>query len=457
MSCGKDTCGDYAFLGGEIINKNSSYVVLMDDKKVIDTVNLDGNNRFIHKIESLSPGFYTFKHGDEVQMVLLEKGDSIMFRLNTFDFDESLVYTGKGAKKNNYLINDFLESEIEEKEVFKFCQLTPETFVQRLDSIRGSKNEQLLKFQKKYNPSPLFNKIAQANIDFSYFSSKEIYPFVHYGHDKKQILESLPKDFYAYRAKVNYNDDFFKDYHNYTSFLRSSFKNIGLVKHLKRSGKNGFKWMDLGYNLDRLEAIDSLVNHPEIKNELLYYFGISYLAKNKKVENNAIIVKSLLAKGTDKEKNDNIVSFNDAVMRLRAGAKFPDLDVLSLNTDAVNINEVFNQPSVVYFWSHVYKDFYESTHKKAKAFSKKYPGINFISVNIDSYSPDRWATSIRKRKCCSFKNEYMFVDPEASRRALALYPLSKVILVDGESTIVNGHTNMYDNGFEDELLALLDK
>ena len=53
-----------------------------------------------------------------------------MFRLNTLDFDESLVFTGEGAKKNNYLINLFLEHEKEEKSKgFKnrrFCKCNPE-------------------------------------------------------------------------------------------------------------------------------------------------------------------------------------------------------------------------------------------------------------------------------------------------------------------------------------------
>ena len=95
----KSSKGDYAYFGGEIINPSNNYVTLtnVNDKK--DTIYLDNNNRFLHKIDSLNPGMYTFAHGGEYQTILLEPNDSLLLRLNTNDFDESLVYTGKGAKK----------------------------------------------------------------------------------------------------------------------------------------------------------------------------------------------------------------------------------------------------------------------------------------------------------------------------------------------------------------------
>ncbi len=97
--------GDVAFLGGEIVNpKNKSVVLYNTDGKVVDSFKLDVNNRFKHKFKNLNPGLYSITHGGEYQLVLLEPNDSVMFRLNTYDFDESLVFTGKGAKKNNYLI-----------------------------------------------------------------------------------------------------------------------------------------------------------------------------------------------------------------------------------------------------------------------------------------------------------------------------------------------------------------
>ena len=145
FSCKKDK-DDFAFIGGEITNPNTNFVVISKADVILDTISLDKNNRFIYKINNLVSGIYTFKHGGEIQMVLLEPKDSIMFRLNTHDFDESLVFTGNGDKKNNYIINVFLQNEVEQKRIFKFCQLTPEKYQNQIDSLKAEKNLKLENF-----------------------------------------------------------------------------------------------------------------------------------------------------------------------------------------------------------------------------------------------------------------------------------------------------------------------
>lgn len=91
-------CGE-AYFGGEIINPNSDYLVLYDNTAPIDTIYLDENNRFSRKVENLNSGLHSFIHGGEYQIMVLEPNDSILLRLNTLDFDESIVYTGKGSKR----------------------------------------------------------------------------------------------------------------------------------------------------------------------------------------------------------------------------------------------------------------------------------------------------------------------------------------------------------------------
>ena len=196
---GNNSEDNYAYLGGEIMNPNSDFVVLSRAEEVIDTILLDHKNRFIYKINDLKEGLYTFYHGGEIQMVFLEPKDSLLFRLNTLEFDESPVFIGIGDKKNNYLINEFLENEIQEKKIFKFSQLNPNTYERRVDSLKALKLDKLNTFTTKYGSSPLFDKIANANINYAYYASKEVYPFVHHGDNKSQILKSLPKDFYNYR------------------------------------------------------------------------------------------------------------------------------------------------------------------------------------------------------------------------------------------------------------------
>ncbi len=455
IGCGKDSC-QYAVLGGEVINKNTDYVVLFNSDKIIDTVKLDGYNRFLYKIEDLNPGFYTFKHGGETQMVLLEPGDSLMFRLNTFEFDESLVYTGKGAKKNNYLINDFLKGEKEEKQVFRFCQMDPTDFDKLLDSIRIIKTSKLKAYQEKHNTSELFNKIAQANIDHGYYASKEIYPFVHYGRNKKKILDALPDDFYDYRTKVNYNDAFFKDYYNYRSFLKRSFNNIGLQVHLEHAKTPYQIWTNGCYNLCKMAVVDSLVTNPKIKDWLLYQYTMGFLSKNKNPKEAEKIMQFFLDKSKNEEKKDIILSFKESISKLKPGVTFPEIQLRNVGNELVNVKTITEKPTVVYFWSHLLKRHFNDSHELVMDLRKKYPEIEFISINIDDYSKDRWINTVMNNDLLK-RSEYIFEQPEQSYKELAIHPITKVYLLDQKNRIVNASTNMFSNKFEEELLGLISK
>lgn len=453
----KSESDDYAYIGGEIINPNADFVVISKADVVLDTIKLDTNNRFLYKVDHLETGIYTFKHGGEMQMVLLEPKDSIVFRLNTLDFDESLVFTGDGDKKNNYLINDFLHNEIEQKLIFKFCQLDPQSYVSKIDSLKAEKKSKLKMFQEKYNPSELFSKIANTSIEYNYYTNKEIYPFVHYGESKREILKSLPKDFYAYRKDINYNNDLNKDYFNYNSFLRSTFNNLALSEHLNHvDDSEEFTPKSLDYNLVRLKMVDSLITNQSIKNELLYNYTIYFLTKNTKLENNDVILKSFLSKSDDVENKSIVTSVVKSLNKLKPGNKFPDIQLLDLEDNEANINSLTGKPSVIYFWSNSFYDHFKDSHHKAKELTAKYPEINFVAINIDDENPRLCIESMKKNKL-SFQHEFKFKNPKEGRLSLAVYPMTKSIILDKENKIVNPNTNIFDIRFEEQLLGLINR
>ena len=86
---------EYTYFGGKIINPKSDYVTLHSQDHLIDSFPLNKQGKFLGKITDLNEGLYYFVHGNENQHVYLEPKDSLMLRLNTWDFDESIVFTGK--------------------------------------------------------------------------------------------------------------------------------------------------------------------------------------------------------------------------------------------------------------------------------------------------------------------------------------------------------------------------
>lgn len=459
FSC-KNDCNqkdvDYAYIGGEIINPNTNYIIISKDETILDTIKLDGRNRFIYKLKNLEEGIHTFRHGGEFQIILIEPADSLLFRLNTLDFDESLVFTGQGDKKNNYLINDFLENEKEERHIVRLCQLSPETYQNHVDSLKARKIKTFEKFKTKYDYSPLFEKIALSNINYSYYSNKEVYPFVHYGKNKAAILESLPEDFYNYRKDINYNSEFLSSYHNYNSFLRHHFSNLSLKMHDEHATTKSFNRMSVCYNLDRLKLIDSLVSNPAIKNDLLYHFTIKYLSmSNNELYNNAVL-KSYLSYSTS-DKNKNMISrYTESINNLKVGSTLPAVTLVNYNNEVLDLNKVLTKYTVITFWSNMYYQHFKKSHYKLKELREKHPEIHFVSINIDEYALNK-SKSMLEGNNFDKTYEYQFKYPKQATETLAVHPITKTFIIDKNKKIVNSNTNIFSIYFEKELLDLINK
>jgi len=447
---------NYAYIGGEIINPNTNYIVLSKDKIIIDTIKLDGRNRFLYKVKKLDEGIYTFRHGGEFQMILIEPADSLLFRLNTLDFDESLVFTGEGDKKNNYFINEFLQNEKEERYIVRLCQLNPNTYQNHLDSLKLRKVRSFENFKNKYEYSPLFEKIALANINFSYYSNKEVYPFVHYGKNKSAILESLPEDFYAYRKDINYNDEFLSSYHNYNTFLRHHFSNISLKTHDDHASIKTFNRKSLCYNLDRLKLIDSLVTNTTIRNDLLHHFSIKYISKSKNEEFNNAILKSYLSKSSNEEDKKMMTRYTKSINSLKDGSILPPTKLIDYKNNELEISSLISQSTVITFWSNTYYEHFKESHYKLKELKEKYPEVTFLAINVDQFGLNK-SKKILEGHQFDETHEYQFKYPKEASEIFAINPMTKTIIIDKQKNIVNSNTNIFSIYFEKQLLGLINR
>ncbi|MDO6761503.1 hypothetical protein Q4566_14925 [Tamlana sp. 2_MG-2023] len=459
FSCEKNAdnaANSCAYIGGEIINPSTNYVVLSKNQSILDTVKLNGVNRFIYKIDSLQPGLYTFKHGLESQIVLLEPKDSVFFRLNTLDFDESLVFTGKGDKKNNYLIEDFLFHEKEEKDIVRLSQLPPLEYEKKIDSIKAIKDTNLERFISKYEPSPLFVQIIEANNRYSYYSNKEVYPFAHHGRNKAKNLKGLPADFYNYRKTINYNDTVFSDYPNYQTFLKHNLSNLALKVHKNHDPGKSREAHAFCYNYGRLKLVDSLVTNSLIKDDLLYHFTLKYLSKSDNEENNKKILNFYRAKSSNASEKERMSRYAQSIHRLKNGSTLPTVNLVDYNNNALTLNSVIKELTVITFWSNVYYEHFKDSHYKIKELKIKYPDVNFISININDFGIAK-AKKILDTFNFNHAEEYQFENSEVASEKLIIYPITKVIIVDKDKKIIDSNSNIFSYKFEDNLLGLINR
>ncbi|NNK73625.1 MAG: hypothetical protein HKO94_10575, partial [Flavobacteriaceae bacterium] len=289
------SCGT-AYFGGEIINPNNDHIILYDSNEPIDTLYLDMSNRFSYTIENLNPGLYSFVHGGEYQVMLIEPNDSIMIRLNTYDFDESLVFNGRGSKKNNFLLGMFVEIEKQNRPMYEMGKkMEPKAFVGVLDSIRTKRKDELAAFQDKYQASPLFSKVSNACIDYDYFAHKEIYPFRYFGN-RYTSYSMLPEGYFEFRNEIDYNDEELKDFYPYYNFLFPHFNNLALGRYINQTKDTVFNRHSVHYNMSKLRLIDSLIGNESVRNNLLKYSTRNFLAYSSSDEESDVIYTSFMQK-----------------------------------------------------------------------------------------------------------------------------------------------------------------
>jgi hypothetical protein len=433
---------DYAFFGGEIINPSNNYITFSNVLGSKDTIYLDKNNRFLHKIDSLKPGLYSFTHGGEFQTILLEPNDSLLFRLNTSDFDESLVYTGKGSKKNNYLIKSFLNDEIENKEFMTNSHLEPEAFLEHMQKLRKQKLDHLEEFLSNKPRSDLFKMIVKSGIDYNNYAYHEMFPFGYYGNKKLIHFKDLPEGFYDYRKEVDLNNERLSELYVYNRFLFWYFNNIALNKYYNDGKHEAFDRMTLDYNIEKLRLIDSAITSEKIKNYLLKHSIRDFVLNSDDRDATIKMIDSYLKKSTNPEDKVYLKSLVEATNKLKPGNMLPDTDLLDYNGDTLKLSSLIDAPTVIYCWSTNFKMHSRNSHYKINELKEKYPGVNFIAINFNDNDLNYWKKTVKSLNYPS-KNEYKFSNPSEALEKFVITFTHKIFVVDEHMEIVNSNAGLF--------------
>ncbi|WP_298476405.1 redoxin domain-containing protein [uncultured Maribacter sp.] len=433
------------FFAGEIVNPTSKYLVLHKGEKAIDSVLLDANNRFSFTFDSIPRGLYSFNHAPEHQYVYLEPGDSLMIRLNTVDFDESLVFSGKGESINNFLIDLFLGNEKEELLVRRtYNALEADDFRNKINSLREKRLEELQNIKMEGNLSDEAYNIGVASVNYTYYNYKERYPFDHRKFNKEKKIAKLPEDFYNYRKNINFNNHQLNYLRPYYNFMRSHFGNLSYMtcSH-KCIIKNNEVKNKLHYNKHKLKLIDSLVIEKELKDNLFRNVAIDYLLKtNDLSKNNESFIKEFHKLSKNNRHIKEIDNLYTGIKNIQPGNKIPNIVVTNSSGNSVALQDITKDKKVIfYFWSETNKKHYLSTFKRISQLKARKKGYTFIGINFKTQE-DNWKTIINSNNL-NDKFQYRADSFDELSKNLIVYPLNKCIITKN-GIIVNAFSNIYD-------------
>jgi len=430
------------YFGGQIINPKSDQVFLYKGEQLLDSAALNSNNKFLIEVDSLAMGLYLFKHYDEIQYIYLEPTDSLLIRLNTWAFDESLVFSGKGAERNNFLINLFLENEKEDKLFFKsnFYSLNDSLFELKTDSVLQRKKILYNQFKEEITEnSPLFEKLADAAINYPLYKKKEAYPYQHKKAIKVKEYPHMDPVFYKFRKNIDLNDEALIDFYPYHEYVRTYLYHLAFEKQVLEDYKGTIDVYFMKAALENLKI-------GAVKNRFLHQ-GMWYtlLDENISKEEKSNAQRLFFDHCSDEKSVAEIAHLIKAAEKLPKGHKLPEVTIYNTNNDHLDLSAIIkDKNSVLYIWPTDIRQI-ENLAKRVNYLEKKYPDYLFIGINSKN-SEYRWKNHIKSKKLNS-TNQYR-VDSGTDWLDVNF---SSAILVDKNGIVQNNMTHLASRGFEKQL------
>ena len=430
---------------GEIVNPTSEYVVLMKGRHVVDSAKLDGNNRFSFVLDSIENGLYNFQHEPEHQYVYLERGDSLLFRLNTSDFDESLVFSGTNEVVNNFMLELFLADEQVESDMHNtYYELGADDFSKEIEKLRTEKLRYLDEVRSESYMSDKAYEIVRASINYTYYRFKEIYPFAHKRKLRETVVQDMPTGFYDYRKDINYNNEDLVYLRPYYNFMKSHFGNVSYMTCANACDTNGVAIKNhLHFNKHKLRVIDSLVKTKDLRDNLFRNVAIDFLLRSHDIpENNALFLKEFELVSANNAHHNEISNLYHAVQSISPNNPVPQIPLLNFKGDTVKMADLSkDRKTIYYFWSSRDKRHYENIFKRVAELEGQKVAYDLVGINIKS-DPNEWKGIINTYNLDTSK-QFRASDGKEVTEKLVVWPLNKCI-VTHDVVIVDAFSNIYN-------------
>ncbi|MEO8533062.1 MAG: TlpA disulfide reductase family protein [Flavobacterium sp.] len=101
----------------KITNRNSDTLVIKGANNFKQVIPIDKKEIFAATFEA-PKGFYRFSDGVESSTLFLKPGSEVNLTMNAKEFDETIVYKGKGTNESNFLAQQTLKDEKFQNEAF---------------------------------------------------------------------------------------------------------------------------------------------------------------------------------------------------------------------------------------------------------------------------------------------------------------------------------------------------
>ncbi|MFN4763129.1 hypothetical protein ACKGJN_08415 [Gillisia sp. Q332] len=455
FSCKKETNGlDDTYIGGQIANPTSEYVIISKNNVILDTLYLNENNKFSGKLKNIEAGLYVFRHPPENQVMYLEPGDSTLIWVNTLAFDESINFSGKGADKSNFITNIYLLNQKNNDLILSYYKVEPIEFARKTDSIREVRHQELDKINVKKEFSEEFYQLAKTSINYEYYDLRERYALLIHKY-QREYIDKIPGDFHEYRKNINFNDEQFQNYYLYLNLIDDYIRTVSVENCNKNNiaGHSCSNLISVENIRRRILMTDSLIQNKNIKNpflERLAAQGIIFSTSLGEIKSILKLIEEINYEGNALTDLKQMAEIQGSLL---PGNNIGELKLVLTTGETVQLKNISTKPIVTFHWSLSEQGHHRLAHKIIKDLRFKYPEINFIGINIDKDQTEIWKRVIKNN---SYNPEFEY-QPDMIRvkEGLLKNYLNKMLFMDPSGTIIKGDIQLNAPDLETSILEFI--
>ncbi len=413
-SCKKEEQKEYTVFTGKITNPQTDSVFLyFPDREKAFALNEKGE--FYDTIQLDQKGYFYFSDGREQTELFLFPGDSLHITLDTRKFDESIVYSGSGAAKNNYLVKKFLKEEAVGTSSSELFSMNPVDFQKKFKEHTNQLEVELNSSEAENE----FREIEKRNLKYGYLSLIAQYPDAHKYFTGKS--PELPEGFLNELEGISYDNQ--EDYQ-----LIPYYKDLIINKYMID--------IESAESPERLEEMVSTIKSKEIKEDLVGALFYRISSTNPDSESlNGIIQKY----STNEQLKMRALQKTNAVKNILAGKPSPQFSYQDIKGKKISLDDFKGKLVYIDVWATWCGPCIQEIPalKKLKE-DYKSKNVEIISISIDVEKDfEKWKKMVAEKQ---LKGVQLFADKDWKSdfvKAYGIDAIPRFLLIDQNGNILN--------------------
>ncbi|SNR17536.1 TlpA family protein disulfide reductase [Tenacibaculum jejuense] len=437
VSCGKEETVNYALFKGNIKNPNGKELKITNSSnELVRTIKVLDDGSFTDTIFNAN-GHHRFSDGKESSSFYLKDGYDLSLNMDTKEFDETIVYTGKGNEVNNFLAQKYLIKERAGSPP-ELYGLEESAYVDKMNNL----NKELEKALEKVDSD--FAEEEKIKIKYEQLTHMMKYQDAYRYFSKNKdftVSEAFPIDL----EKIDVtNEEHFEKYDAYKEIVRY---------HLSKTASKNAKKENISFEA---AAITYLKNQKSdvIKNDILKGLAFQVSISN---PNSEVLYNGIMELSNDEEFKEKLTKQYTSMQKLADGKVSPSFENYENNAGGTtSLADLKGK--------YVYIDLWATWCQPCKAeipflkkVEEKYSGKNiaFVSISIDAKADhDTWKKMVKDEELGGIQ---LMADKDWQSKFVLDYQVQGIphfILIDPEGNIVKSYAPRPSNK---KLIELFDE